>query len=433
MKNKKENIESLFREGFSDYHPEPSAESWQKLSRKLLLRNFMRFNPSSFNIFYTGIFVALVITGITFLHPITQKNKPQIHELKTNNQTQNPEPGTINTEQRTKNTKSPANHNTPGNTKSTNNARPLKSAESLQDSSNSDVRTHDAGAHAVQTPYRASVPVRTGNSLSLPIALFTPEHSTSCAPCQIHFKNNSLNAKSWEWSFGDGGSSQAENPAYIYDEPGTYYVTLTAVGEDNSICTHTEEIIIHPAPEVNFNMDINGKPGEGQPVYFYNYSRGAENYFWDFGDGGTSDLRDPSWLYNKAGDYNIKLKAVSEYGCADSMIIENAFAEKSPEIIFPNVFSPNLNGPTGGYYSRGESNNDVFHPYTAEEPVEYQLRIFNRHGNLIFESNDLHKGWDGYFKEKLQPQGVYVWKIRGKYGNGESFVRMGDLTLLHRE
>jgi gliding motility-associated-like protein len=433
MADKKKNIESLFREGFSDYQPQPSAETWRKLHRKLRIRNFLRFNLSSLNIFYSGIFIATVIAGITFLYsnpqssntPFNLKNAPLIKELKPNKKTKKHDTQTL----EPKIISIHPNNQATQSTKTTKeeNLAPASNGQDLKiiDSADSVIpikRIENSGFRHVDQP-DIQIP---------PIALFTSEFKHACAPCQIQFKNNSINAISWEWSFGDGGSSKAKDPAYIYDEPGTYYVTLTAVGEDYSLCTYTEEIVIHPVPEVNFSMDINGKPGEGQPVYFYNYSKGAEIFSWNFGDGGTSDLRDPSWLYNEAGNYNIKLKAVSENGCADSMIIENAFLEENPEIIFPNIFSPNLNGSVGGYYSPGESNNDVFHPYTAEEPVEYQLRIFNRKGNLIFESNDLHKGWDGYYKEELQPQGVYVWKLRGKYGNGKSFVRMGDVTLLHQ-
>ena len=115
------------------------------------------------------------------------------------------------------------------------------------------------------------------------------------------------------------------------------------------------------------------------------------------------------------------------------MILKNAFEEGSPEIIFPNAFSPNMNGPNGGYYSDMDKTNDVFHPWISEIPVEYQLKIFNRKGNLLFESMDLNIGWDGYYNQSLQPIGVYIYKIRAKFSDGKTVVKMGDLTLFHSE
>jgi gliding motility-associated-like protein len=65
-----------------------------------------------------------------------------------------------------------------------------------------------------------------------------------------------------------------------------------------------------------------------------------------------------------------------------------------------------------------------------EAPVEYQLRIFNRAGILVFESNDYQQGWDGYYRQQLQPAGVYVWKVRARFENGKTLVKMGDVTMV---
>ncbi|MBA7535829.1 hypothetical protein ES705_28087 [subsurface metagenome] len=100
-------------------------------------------------------------------------------------------------------------------------------------------------------------------------------------------------------------------------------------------------------------------------------------------------------------------------------------------IQFPNAFTPNTNGPTNGYYTPGIPNNDVFHP-TYKSVVEYHLSIFNRRGELIFESNDINVGWDGYINDRLVAQGVYIWKARGKYSNGENFVKFGNIMLIKK-
>jgi hypothetical protein len=48
----------------------------------------------------------------------------------------------------------------------------------------------------------------------------------------------------------------------------------------------------------------------------------------------------------------------------------------------------------------------------------------------VFESNDVNIGWDGYYKGQFSDPGVYIWKVRGNFINGEPFTLMGDVTLL---
>jgi hypothetical protein len=73
----------------------------------------------------------------------------------------------------------------------------------------------------------------------------------------------------------------------------------------------------------------------------------------------------------------------------------------------------------------------VFRPF-FENVIDYDLQIFNRWGVLIYESHDLHKGWDGYFgAANLAIQGVYVWKVKGQFADGTYFSVAGDVTFLH--
>ncbi len=115
----------------------------------------------------------------------------------------------------------------------------------------------------------------------------------------------------------------------------------------------------------------------------------------------------------------------------DTLFTNNTPTPPEYNIQFPNAFTPNSNGPTNGYYTPGLPNNDVFHP-VYEGVVEYHLSIFNRRGELIFECNDINIGWDGYINDRLAAQGVYVWKARGKYSNGENFVKFGNVMLIKK-
>ena len=134
------------------------------------------------------------------------------------------------------------------------------------------------------------------------------------------------------------------------------------------------------------------------PVKCFNLTTDTSNctYLWEFGDGETSTVFEP------AG-----------------------------ELLFPNVFKPNQDGPSGGRYVEGQDNNQIFFPGVYDQVIQYELVIYNRWGELIFQSNDVNIGWDGYIDGKMMAQqGVYVWKVTGKYANGKSFVHVGDITLL---
>ena len=71
----------------------------------------------------------------------------------------------------------------------------------------------------------------------------------------------------------------------------------------------------------------------------------------------------------------------------------------------------------------------MFHP-VASGVASYNLKIYNKVGLLVFESSDIEMGWDGYYKGQLCPPGVYVWKVRGTYRNGQAIVMAGDVTLI---
>lgn len=266
-----------------------------------------------------------------------------------------------------------------------------------------------------------------------PQAFYIPSAFEGCVPLQVQFNSSSPDAVKYEWNFGDGGSSGKKNPVYIFDEPGNYFVSLTVRNEKNEINSYSEIIKVYPNPVAIFEMDVNDIPEGGRAVYFYNYSRGAERYIWDFGDATGSELEEPTKLYENGNNYKIKLIAINENGCKDSMVLSNPFSSGEPEIIFPNAFTPNQEGPVGGYYSAHGTNNEVFHPFMQEQPVEYTLRIFNKNGNLIFESKDPEIGWDGYHMQELQPQGVYIYKLKAIFKNGQQIVKIGDVTLIHEE
>lgn len=254
--------------------------------------------------------------------------------------------------------------------------------------------------------------------------------SEGCSPLKVRFTSIAPSYESFRWVFGDGGYSEEKEPEWIFDFPGEYEVSLGLYNSGILKAVTSSKIIVHPVPVARFEIVTADELQPEENVTFYNYSTSAERFKWIFGDGSTSEIYEPVHSYKKAGSYSVTLVAISEYGCHDTLIIENAFNKDKYFIEFPNAFIPNPEGPSNGYYSaKSDESARVFHP-EADAVSEYQLKIFSKMGLLIFESNDINIGWDGYYNGQLCEPGVYIWKVRGIFINREPFTKMGDVTLL---
>ena len=268
-----------------------------------------------------------------------------------------------------------------------------------------------------------------------PTIQISSDDDAVCAPGSIQFTDGSISGNlddpitSWLWTFGDGTTSTDPNPSHAFNNVGTYNVTLS-VSTDGGCTSNNASgpytINAYPVPVAGFALSDNLLDLPYETLYCTNQSVGATIYSWNFGDGGSSTLPNPSYLYSAVGTFTIELTATNQYGCSD---VETKSVVTDAQITFPNAFTPDPNGPTGGSYTIGDLTNDVFFPYTSGV-TEYKLQIFNRWGELIFESLDIKQGWDGYYRGKLCPQDVYVWKAYLKLNNGKTFTQTGDVTLL---
>jgi len=134
-----------------------------------------------------------------------------------------------------------------------------------------------------------------------------------CTPLVVSFEDlSSLNTDFWLWDFPGGTPDQSgdPNPTITYDTPGTYDVTLTVINEVGSnTITMVDYIRVDPLPTPGFTFVVNGNT-----VDFTNTSTDADSYLWDFGDGNSSVLVDPSHTYDVGGTYFVELKAFNECG-----------------------------------------------------------------------------------------------------------------------
>ncbi|MDX9856686.1 MAG: PKD domain-containing protein [candidate division Zixibacteria bacterium] len=151
-----------------------------------------------------------------------------------------------------------------------------------------------------------------------PVANFSGSPTTGTAPLTVNFTDLSTGSiTSWSWTFGDGGTSSAQNPSHQYTSAGTYSVTLTVTGPGGSDGeTKTDYITVNPcvAPVANFS----GSPTSGTAPLTVNFTDLSTNsptgWSWTFGDGGTSSAQNPAHTYTAAGTYTVSLTASNTCG-----------------------------------------------------------------------------------------------------------------------
>lgn len=239
-----------------------------------------------------------------------------------------------------------------------------------------------------------------------------------CVNSGVLFSNQSQNATASSWDFGDGTTSTATSPVHNFVQPGFYTVTLISSNPAscNKVDTFTQTINLKPLPTANF-VYAPIVPEANVPTTFTNTSQNAVSYVWAFGDGTSSIEEDPTHMYRKTGTYLVCLAARSAEGCVDT-ICKRVDAEIIPSVGVPSAFSPN-----------GDGQNDILYVYGAGiETLDFKL--YNRWGQLVFETTSLDIGWDGIFKGKAQEMDSYGYTLTATFTDGTAQNMQGNVTLL---
>jgi gliding motility-associated-like protein len=301
----------------------------------------------------------------------------------------------------------------------------------------------EPGLHTYQTwgEYEISLLAQSANcedsvdhSISIippePQAAFQMSPQEGCEPLTVQFTDNSLYAEDYYWDFDDGSPVSNEvNPTHTFTEAGTYYVKQTIEGEGGEDYAYNT-IRVYQKPEADFTVEPKLVMLPDQEIHCYNLSKYEHYYLWNFGDGATANEEDPIHLYRDEGIYDIRLEIETIEGCKDTLVkYDIVEVVGQGELEFPDAFTPSKSGPSNGEWKENDLSNDIFHPI-GKGVVEYKLYIYNKWGEQLFMSDDFKIGWDGYYNGELMPQDVYIWKAEGKFSNGKTFERMGNVTLL---
>ncbi len=268
--------------------------------------------------------------------------------------------------------------------------------------------------------------------LPLPVIAFSPNVTSGCFPTCITFTNSTTIAggaiASWNWDLGDGTTSVLQNPTtHCSYTAGTYDITLTAIttGGCSSTSTINNMITIFPQPVAQFTFGPQPTTTETPTINFTDLSIDATNWVWDFGDAtnlfqpNSSNQMNPFHIYGDTGQYCVTLIVQSIGGCPDTTI--NCLRIE-PEYTFyiPNAFTPN-----------GDEMNNIFAP-KGQNIVDFTMRIFDRWGNMIFNSNSINDGWNGKFQNMglVVQEDVYVYNIEIKDNLGNKHQYIGHVTIV---
>lgn len=235
---------------------------------------------------------------------------------------------------------------------------------------------------------------------------FRSEPGPRCAPAMVQFTDLSFADTPiyYSWTFGDDGTSTAENPFHYFSTPGTYNVGLTIYTTEGCIDTlyllKQDYITIHPSPVSEFEVDPIQTDICHAQITFSDQSQGASSIFYWFDDS-TFFANQGNIVYNyvTSGWHRPMQIATNEFGCKDTSYRE-LYIE--PFIIYvPNTFTPD-----------GDEFNNIFNAIYALEIHEWEMKIYNRWGQEVYKTDDTEIGWDGTFKGTMMQDGMYTYIIR---------------------
>ena len=286
----------------------------------------------------------------------------------------------------------------------------------------------------------SSTVTKTINIPVLPlIADYDAEPVLACFPADIKITKNRSTGTADSWILLDSKGkvvfkSAEYEPVFQITNPGQYvlkYTTSQPTTNQSEVAPPRNfEIYGNPVASFDLRPDVVYVPDA--ELITFNYSSSATDYIWDFGDNGTSTEEAPVYVYKIEGVYDVTLIARYDHGngivCSDTLT-RQVIAKQGGTTKVPNAFTPNTSGPSGGQGGNG-SFNDVFLPL-VKGVEEFNMQIFDRWGNLIFESNNSTIGWDGYNADgKLMPAGVYVYKLTLRLSDGQRSTQIGDITMI---
>lgn len=248
--------------------------------------------------------------------------------------------------------------------------------------------------------------------------------SYGCIPYTAVFTNTSIGGLQYNWDYGDGvidSTTSLVDVQHLYTTAATY--TIQLIARDSTTCNKADTALFtittlaKPVPGFTVSPQ---PPLTNQAIIFTNTSTGGSSYKWLFGDGDTlvtTSYLPVSHIYEASGTFKACLIVINQAGCSDT-ICQDVQALITPLFDVPNAFTPNGDGVNDVIYVKGFG------------IAKMQWNIYNRWGVLVFQSADKNTGWNGIYKQRVQPQDVYHYILEIKMSDGTKYTKKGDITLL---
>ncbi len=262
----------------------------------------------------------------------------------------------------------------------------------------------------------------------LPVVSFSHSQPIICAgECVKFTENSSSGCALLNWNFGDGNSTIGSTPLHCFTQAGTYSVKVvcTSVNGCKDSSTLANTVMVESLPQATFSYQPSSPVHTGIPVTFQSTSLASASLLWNFNDPGSgvqnqSTLNSPAHTYNSAGHYCVQLTVYSSSkSCSDSMIsCIDVLLE--PEIIIPNIFTPN-----------GDTKNDLFSISTLGVK-DLNCVIYDRWGLRVADWQGITGYWDGKTKSGQKvPDGTYYCIVNTTDFSGNHKTKTGYLQLLN--
>jgi gliding motility-associated-like protein len=261
-----------------------------------------------------------------------------------------------------------------------------------------------------------------------PLIIIRPDSYLGCAPADIFFDNLSTPIDSSykiEWTFGDGGTSSGViSPTHLYTEPGVHDITVSITSPLGCAIDKTfyNLIRVEPSPIADFSFDpMDGLSTFNNTVHFTDESIRTAHWNWQMGPDYTTTEQNPTYAFPDTGKVKVRLIVTHPQGCKDSL---STILDIRPEIhwYMPNAFTPNADSKNDGFLGKGY----------LEGATQFNMSIWNRYGEQVFQTTDPTEAWTGRQKNTgaMSPPGVYVYVVSFVGPRGTPYEYKGYATLV---